>query len=284
MNGTLTRIVLTLGISLMLSAISNGQAGQPRERLAFDVASVRENKSGSEQGMLLPQGSQLNAQNYRLRQLIEFAYRVQSFELVGGPDWIDSARFDISAKASFEPNPAPVGAPPGDMEQMVQTLLAERFKLQVHRERREMPIYALVLARRDGQMGPRLRREADVCAASRNATARGEKPPELAPRADGRPVCGMMGGGGRFFAGGVTLAMLASAFSPQAARVVADRTGLSGYFEVDLEFSPDALTNAASERPSFFTALEEQLGLRLEPARAPVDVLVIDRVERPTEN
>jgi uncharacterized protein (TIGR03435 family) len=284
MNGTLTRIVLTLGVSLILSAISTGQAGQKSERLAFDVASVRENRSGGDQGFLLPKGSQLNAQNYRLRPLIQFAYRVQPFELVGGPDWIESARFDITAKATFEPKPAPVGSPPGEMEQMVQTLLAERFNLQVHRETREMPIYALVLARRDGQMGPGLRREADVCAAFRNAKAGGEKPPEIPPRTDGRPACGMMGGGGRFFAGGVTLAMLASALSPQAARVVVDRTGLTGYFEADIEFSPDALTNAASERPSFFTAIEEQLGLRLEPARAPVEVLVIDRVERPTEN
>ena len=144
-------------------------------------------KSGGDQGMLLPQGGQLNAQNYRLRPLIQFAYRVQPFELVGGPDWIDSARFDITAKATFEPKPAPVGAPPGDMEQMVQTLLAERFNLQVHRETREMPIYALVLARRDGQMGPRLRREADVCAAFRNAKAGGEKPPENTA-ARGRPA------------------------------------------------------------------------------------------------
>jgi uncharacterized protein (TIGR03435 family) len=283
MNGTLTRIALTLGVSLTLSAIT-GQAGQKRERPAFDVASVRENRSGGDQGMLLPQGSQLNAQNYRLRLLIQFAYRVQPFELVGGPDWIDSARFDITAKATFEPKPAPVGAPPGDMEQMVQALLAERFNLQVHRETREMPIYALVLARRDGQLGSRLRREAEVCAAVRSATARGEKPPELPARADGRPPCGMMGAGGRFFAGGVTLAMLASALSPQVARVVVDRTGLSGFFEADIEFATDALTNAAAERPSLFTALEEQLGLRLEPARGPVEVLVIDRVERLTEN
>jgi uncharacterized protein (TIGR03435 family) len=148
-------------------------------------------KSGGDQGMLLPQGGQRNAQNYRLRPLIQFAYRVQPFELVGGPDWIDSARFDITAKATFEPKPASVGAPPGDMEQMVR--LAERFNLQVHRETREMRIYALVLARRDGQMGPRLRREADVCAAFRNAKAGGEKPPEIPPRADGRPACGMMG-------------------------------------------------------------------------------------------
>ena len=282
MNVTLTRIAFTFGVFL-ISAIGIGQAGQSA-RPAFDVASVKENRSGAEQGFLLPQGSQLNAQNYRLRQLIQFAYRVQPFELVGGPDWIDAARFDITAKAPFEPKRAPAGAPPGEMEQMVQTLLAERFKLQVRRETREMPIYALVLARRDGQLGSRLRREADVCAAYRTATARGEKPPDLPPRADGRPACGMMGGLGRFFAGGVTLAMLAAALSPQVARPVVDRTGLSGFFEADIDFSADPLTNAATERPSLFTALEEQLGLRLEPARAPVDVLVIDRVERPTEN
>lgn len=283
MHRTLTRIALTVGASLMLSAVGSGQV-QTGGRLAFDVASVRENKSGGDQGFLLPKGSQFNAQNYRLRSLIQFAYRVQPFELVGGPDWIDSARFDINARAPFDPKPAPVGAPAGEMEQMVQTLLAERFRLQVHRETREMPIYALVPARRDGQLGSRLRREADVCAASRNATARGENAPEIPTRADGRPTCGMMGGGGRLFAGGVTLAMLASALSPQVARVVVDRTGLSGFFEADIEFATDALTNAATERPSLFTALEEQLGLRLEPARGPVEVLVIDRVERPTEN
>ena len=283
MNGTLTRIALTLGAAVMLSAVSTGQV-QTGGRLAFDVASVRENTSGGDQGFLLPKGNQLNAQNYRLRSVIQFAYRVQPFELVGGPDWIDAARFDISARAPFDPKPAPAGAPPGEMEQMAQTLLAERFKLQVHRETREMPIYALVLARRDGQLGPRLRREAEVCAAVRNAAARRENAPEIPARADGRPTCGMMGGGGRFFAGGVTLAMLASALSPQVARVVVDRTGLSGFFEADIEFATDALTNAAAERPSLFTALEEQLGLRLEPARGPVEVLVIDRVERPTEN
>ena len=157
MNRTLTRIALTVGASLMLSAVGSGQV-QTGGRLAFDVASVRENKSGGDQGFLLPKGSQFNAQNYRLRSLIQFAYRVQPFELVGGPDWIDSARFDINARAPFDPKPAPVGAPAGEMEQMVQTLLAERFRLQVHRETREMPIYALVLARRDGQPGSRLRR------------------------------------------------------------------------------------------------------------------------------
>jgi uncharacterized protein (TIGR03435 family) len=284
MASTLTRIALTLGASLLLSVVSAGQMRETGGRLAFDAASVRENKSGGEQGFLLPQGSQLNAQNYRLRQLIQYAYRVQPFELVGGPDWLDSARFDIIAKAPFEPKRAPVGAPPGEMEQMVQTLLTERFSLRVHRETREMPVYALVLARRDGQIGPRLRREADVCTVLRNAMARGEKPADMPPRADGRPACGMMGGGGRFFAGGITLAMLASVLSREAARMVVDRTGLSGFFEAEIEFAADALTNAASERPSLFTALEEQLGLRLEPARGPVEVLVIDRVERPTEN
>ncbi len=94
----------------------------------------------------------------------------------------------------------------------------------------------------------------------------------------------MMGGGGRFFAGGVTVATLASALSAQAGRAVVDRTGLAGFFEADLEFSPDALTDAASERPSLFTALEEQLGLKLEPQTAPVEVLVIEQIERPTPN
>jgi uncharacterized protein (TIGR03435 family) len=255
-------------------------------RLAFDVASVRENTSGSEQGFLLPQGSQLNAQNYRLSTLIQSAYRVQPYELVGVPDWVQSARYDITARASFEPKPTPPGsgAAPGDMEQMLQTLLAERFNLRVRRERREMPVYALVLARRDGQPGPRLKREAAACAALRDAVKAGEKPLEVPTRADGRPTCGMMGGGGRFFAGGVTLATLASALSVQAGRAVVDRTGLSGFFEADLEFSPDALTDAATERPSLFTALEEQLGLKLEPQTAPVEVLVIEQIERPTPN
>ena len=136
MNGPLTRAILTLGASLIV-AVGAAQVHEDAGRLAFDVASVRENTSGSEQGFLLPQGGQLTAQNYRLRTLIQFAYRVQPFELVGGPGWIDTARFDIAAKAPFTPKPAPAGAPPGEMEHMVQALLAGRFKLQVHRETRE---------------------------------------------------------------------------------------------------------------------------------------------------
>jgi uncharacterized protein (TIGR03435 family) len=250
--------------------------------MAFDVASVRPNTSGPGSPFVrrLPGGG-LEVGNVLLRDLIMYAYGVQRFRLFGGPDWIASERFDISARAGGDVSATPIaGIAPETL--MLRALLAERFKLAVHRETRELPIFELVLARGDGQLGPQLRRSAADCNAKAANAADGSRPPD-AP--GGRPQCGSRGGPGTMIAGGMPVSAFPDFLAGFVQRTVVDRTGLTGLWDVDLTFAPDVVPGAASQdtsRPSLFTALQEQLGLRLEPATGPVEVLVIDRVERPT--
>jgi uncharacterized protein (TIGR03435 family) len=134
---------------------------------AFEVASVKPNKSGDGRVFFQMQpGGRFTATNVPVRELIRMAYGIQNFQLVGGPDWIGSARFDIVAKAEGDPPPSPLFGPPGPMQMMVRTLLVERFKLAVHNETRDLPIYALVMARADGRLGPQLRASQVDCAAA----------------------------------------------------------------------------------------------------------------------
>ncbi len=179
---------------------------------------------------------------------------------------------------------------------MMRALLADRFKLAVHTESRELPIYALTLARRDGKTGSQLRPAAVDCVAMFAARGRGGPPP-APPQPGERPPCGMRLGPGNLSGGGVTMAQLSTTLSQFVQRVVVDRTGLTGNFDIDLTWTPDQLPQGRGEPPpgvqlppidpngpSIFTAVQEQLGLKLDSQRGPVDVLVIDRVEQPTED
>ena len=158
----------------------------------------------------------------------------------------------------------------------VQTLLRDRFKLLTHRETRELPIYALNLDRRDGKLGPKLQRS--TCAGGRDGTQ--------------QPCGRFRSGPGIFTANGVGLSLFTEVISPAVQRLVVDQTGLAGTFDMELHWLPDdpaigPQPNTPSPDPtdpSIFTALREQFGLKLEPARRPVDVFVIDRVEHPTED
>jgi uncharacterized protein (TIGR03435 family) len=263
---------------------------------AFDVVSIRENKSGDpRQAMRRQPGGRLNIVNLPLRTLIIDAFGLQPQQLAGGPDWIDSARFDITAQASGELGVAEPGSV-GPVNLMMQRMLAERFQLAVHTESRELPIYTLTLARSDGRLGPRIRTAAIDCQAAMNNLTKQEQgggaPPVPPQRPDGGPGCGMrMGPGSQLTAGGTSMAALARLLAVPVGRLVLDRTGLDGGFDFDLEFTADpaapagaAGAPAGADAPSIFTALEEQLGLKLQAERAPVEVLLIDRVERPTEN
>jgi uncharacterized protein (TIGR03435 family) len=179
----------------------------------------------------------------------------------------------------------------------IQRMLADRFGLAVHTETRDLPIFALTLARSDRRLGPKINKSATECEAitKANMQARGDTPPIEVPRLpDGRSACGFSQRFGRVLAGGTTMANLAQQLSRINSRIIYDRTGLQGGFDIDLEFTPDPTIYVGGapppgapldpNAPSFFTALEEQLGLKLEATRAPVEVLVIDRMERPTEN
>jgi uncharacterized protein (TIGR03435 family) len=146
---------------------------------------------------------------------------------------------------------------------LLRSLLEDRFKLRVHRHQRQMPIYALVRARSDGGLGPRFKPSTPDCFQE-------------------SAKCGFTGGPvGRIKADAITMDILTQLLGNASDRIVVDRTGLQGGFAIDLEWSPD---QTASDKSAIFTAVQEQLGLKLESTRGPVDVLVIDHVEEPTED
>jgi uncharacterized protein (TIGR03435 family) len=261
---------------------------------AFEVVSIRENKSSvldpEDSSIAFMPGGRFVTTNWPLRLLIIGAFALQPQQLVDAPDWIDMVRYDISATA-----PGPLT--PASSQLAIQRMLADRFGLAVHTETRELPIFALRVARDDGRLGPKIKKSEVDCEAiiKANMQARGDGPRiAVPPLPDGRSACGFSQRFGRVLAGGTTMADFAQGLSRINSRIIHDRTGLTGGFDIDLEFTPDPTIYRDGapgpgapldpNAPSFFTALVEQLGLKLEATRAPVEVLVIDRIERPTEN
>jgi uncharacterized protein (TIGR03435 family) len=221
--------------------------------------------------------------NVTLRILIQIAYPGPT-EIAGGPSWIGSGpsgdRFDVNAKAEMASSRE-------QLQLMLRTLLADRFKLVVHTETKVEPVYALVLVKRDGSLGPNLHRAAADCAALRTAAA-------AAGPLRGAGPCGLGGLPGNMHIRGIGIDQLAVMLQRDAGRRVVNKTGLTGNFDWDLTWTPDAFRQAPFDRerfptidpdgPSIFTALQEQLGLKLEPENGQGDVLVIDHAEKPTEN
>ena len=291
----LTAFLLLTGLAFAPDEIARVRAQTPTDRLKFEVASVRENKNDDGKVMFgIQPGGRFNAINVPLWTLILQAFGVQRTQLVGVPDWSETARYDIVAKAETEIQGGPPGSPPGPLNFMLQDLLEDRFKLRTHRETREMPVYALRLARSDGKLGEGLKPSAIDCAAMRGRGRGGRMgPPPGPPPLGERPQCGMRVAPNQVLAGGVALTQLTQMLSQFTQRIVVDRTGLSGNFDIDLSFTPERMPqgppppgapplNIDPNGPSLFTALQEQLGLKLESDKAPVEVLVIDHVERPT--
>ena len=279
------KLVLTL---LLAGAAAIVVPAQEKDA-TFEVASVKANKSGDGNGNLRGLGSdRVVATNMPVRPIITFAYLVAQYQLVGGPDWLTSSRYDLVAKMEGNPSAGfvPGSNTPNPMQLALRHLLEDRFKLRVHRETREMDIYALVLARPGGNPGPNLKPTTQDCAAIADAARRGEKPPAPAP---GVPLCGIQGSTGRLRFGGLPASAFAQAFSGPAGRMVIDRTGLTGSWDFELTYAIEGRGGADAPPadpnvPSFFTAIQEQLGLKLEPTKGPVEVLVIDSVEKPVED
>jgi uncharacterized protein (TIGR03435 family) len=260
--------------------------------LAFEAASVKPNKSTERnRGAGFQPGGFFLARNMPLRALVGIAYGtpqpLPAFRVVGGPGWIDSDGFDIEAKTVGE-FPDTQGGPgfSNSGELMLRTLLAERFSLRAHTETRELPVYALVQARSNGPLGSRLSRSNVDCDGALAAVAAARRA-GAAPNPADRPVCAFRG----FTGSGVTLGQLGAVLTPLLQRVVLDRTGLVGRFDVDLSLTPDQMRrpdapgpNGSSDGPSIFTTLQEQLGFKVESTRGPVDMVVIDAAEHPTEN
>jgi uncharacterized protein (TIGR03435 family) len=260
-----------------------GDASLPQ----FDVVSVKRNTSGGASPASITPG-RASVTNITLRTLIQLAWQVQANQLVNVPDWVNTDRFDILATTSG-------GASVEQMRLMLRGLMADRFGLVVHMETREVPIYALTVARKDGKLGPNLHVSTVDCQANRN------RPLDSLPQRGTTPVdpqqrCLIlpMFARGRFQGRGLRMANVASALNNVVGRTVVDKTGLTDTFEFDLSWTPDQLLQpnvapgggqqAGTPGPSLFTAMEEQLGLKLESQKGPGEVLVIDKVEKPAEN
>lgn len=274
----------SIAIAVSLAAVSAVRAQDAAPPRAFEVASVKPNTSGDFRRAIGPgPGGRFQALNNTLRELVTFAYGIDmsraALQIAGGPPWMDRDRFDIDAVA-------PGGnATPVEAREMLRALLAERFKLQARRETREVPTFDLVVDRGDGRLGTTLRASTIDCDARRAAARRGGPPPAPAgppPNPETlRPVCGLRQTPVRFAGDAVSMTQLASALGAPSGRIVFDRTGLSGYFDLDLEWAPH---QDDPSMPPIFTAIREQLGLRLEGSRAPVEMVVVVSAERPTTN
>jgi uncharacterized protein (TIGR03435 family) len=276
----MTRIASLAAVCLLAGGLLSAQTPAP----TFDAASIKVNKSGDAGGRYGGRPGQLVVTNYTLRDIIRNAYGVQRYQIVGGPDWQAQDRFDITARA-------PEGTPQPQMLSMVQTLLAVRFKLRVHRETRNLPVYALVLARADRRLGPKMQPATVDCAALAAARSRGDDPP-APPTVGERPACGAQANPGRLMVGGYAIPDFARNLAGFAGRPIVDRTDLSGAFDFELLWTPDEPPPPGVALPAWYdpngpplvTAVQEQLGLKLDATTGPVEVLVIDAAERPTED
>ena len=279
--------VLSAAVLPVIAAVA--LFGQPVARPTIEVASIKPGEGQGPTG-LRPRPGGLTATG-SLKMLMLRAYAVQSFQIVGGAEWTNSEPYVVDAKAA--------GNPGGDqISRMLQSLLEDRFQLKVHGETRELPVFNLVIAKG----GPKLPSPKEGgCLDSADPAPQlsgGRMPP---PGSGPPPLirCGGLGitlekGGVRMFGGKVALSELARVLSPTLGRKVIDKTGLTGLFDIRLDFvaddstallpplPPDAAGDATS--PPIFSALPEQLGLRLEASKGPVEVVVIDHVERPSAN
>jgi uncharacterized protein (TIGR03435 family) len=261
-----------IAFGLMNTPQSRAQSPAPAATPApaFEVATVKPNHVGGPFNFGFEPGGRFVAENVTLGFVLEHAYGVKDFQVSGGPAWIGSEHYNIEAKPEV---------PEERQAQrwlMVQSLLADRFKLAVHHETKELPVYALVVAK----SGPRF-----------HETAALPGPPGAPP-----PKHGMRMGRGDLTVNGYGLDRLADALSRLLSRVVLDQTGLKGTYDFTLKWTPSEGQGAMAETPrdaapppdasgpSIFTALRERLGLKLESQKGPVDTLVIDHVERPSEN
>jgi uncharacterized protein (TIGR03435 family) len=245
---------------------------------AFEVASIKPSaRDARGTGFARPLG-RLEISNMTLKEMIVNAYSVQSFQVSGGPAWVDSVHYDISAKAGGQVSRE-------DVLLMLQALLADRFQLAFRRETRQLPVFALVLAKKDGKLGPRLTPSKEgVCKAF---------DPTKPFAVDNMRLCGAfsLGPDGLTLVSG-SIASLTPRLSRLLGRMVIDKTGLTRNFDINIEWSPDetfAMQSANEGHgdnigPSIFTVFRQDLGLDFKAEKGPVDILVIQRAELPSGN
>ena len=282
-----------MGVLHATQGRAQAQSPNTSHSYEYEVASIKPNKSGTNMVRLMFSPDGLSATNGTLQMLIHAAYGVEDNQISGGPRWLNSDHYDIEAKMDSATADAlhKLSEDQGRLERqrMLQVLLADRFKLTIHRETKELPVYMLVIAKN----GPKIQE-----AKPGDTYPNGFKGP------DGRAGAGMffMDGRGSVTGQGIPIENLARLLSQQLGRKVEDKTALTSKYDFTLKWTPDESQGAmfkgpgpgpqdAASRPppdasgpSIFTALQEQLGLKLESQRGPVEILVIDHAEQPSEN
>jgi uncharacterized protein (TIGR03435 family) len=257
--------LVAIAVPVMIGVV-RAQAPTPADTPKFDVAVIKPSNPDAQNSRLnRGAGGSLKVENIDLKHLISFAYDVRDFQITGGPNWVGTARWDINAKPD-RPGPADPKTMTdaerrSDMELMrlrIRSLIEERFQLVVHRETKELPVYALVQAKGGSRLS--LSKEGEFSNQNMNMNR------------------------GRIQAQRATMQMMTNALSQRLGRPVQDETGLTGTYDFTLEWTPDSSTGEAAEGASIFTAIQEQLGLKLESKKAPAPIVVIDKVEKPSEN
>ena len=252
--------LVVIGIAIIVMCASSS-VSQDRKAasLAFDVTSIKPANPNDLRKFIDIRNGRFVAKNRTIKELMTFGYGLQALQVSGGPDWADSEGFDIEAKSETNPTAQ-------QFREMIQALLTERFHLSFHRETKQMNSYALVVDRGSPRLGPVVEQTLAAVNRVNRGYLQGQRQ---------------------------TLAGLAFYFSTMLSRIVVDRTGIAGAYNFTLQWRPDPgelcpscnLPLTVNEQlPDLFTALREQLGLKLEPMKEPVEILVIDHVEKPTEN
>jgi uncharacterized protein (TIGR03435 family) len=272
-------------LAVLVTLIGASSLGPPAMRAQssagaqFDVVSIKPNTAGLGAGggmRTLPDGTFMMT-NQPIRSIVLAASPVPVREVSGLPEWVNTDRYDITAKA-------PAGSKREQQREMMRNMIVERMKLVGHVEEQERKTFALVMARSDGRLGPQLTRSTLDCA----PRASPDGPPQAAPsRDEPQNRCGMAIGHGTIVSGGITMNQLVNSFDGLAGGLVDNRTGLDGWYAVTLRFTPPRLAvepSATDDAPQFVTALQEQLGLKLEPQKSRVPIFVVDHIERPTPN
>ena len=292
--------MMRLSLLLFAAAAAYGQQ--------FDVASIKPAAEPTSPGMMRigmnggpgsPDPGRIHYENVSLKMLVTKAYGVQDYQ-ISGPDWLNSERFDIEAKL-------PYAATKEQFQTMLQNLLIERFKMAIHRDKKELPTYVLVVAKNGSKLKPSaVDPAAPVPGPPTGRMVMGKDGfPDMRAGGHGVTMAVVMGRGAKMAASQASMQELAERLADQLGRPVVDQTGLTGKYEFELYFSmeglempppppgarmapPPGAVEAPSDgesRPTLQTAVQEQLGLRLESRRAPLDLIVVDHIEKaPTEN
>jgi uncharacterized protein (TIGR03435 family) len=263
-------------LSGVLATVPSGAAAQIANPPTYDVASIKPSKASDETTLLFRPGA-FSAKGMTLKSLLKEAYGIQDDQISGAPKWVSSQTYDIEAKVDGVDAATLEKLSEDQFKGMFRSFLRDRFQLKVHWETKELPVLALVVAKG----GPKLQQAKP-----------GDTYPDGIKGPDGKPAghAGMlMWGRGRLTGQGIPIGNLVPPLTQELGRIVEDKTGLTGNYDIELRWttddaSPDSRSASDSPGPSLFTAMQEQLGLKLESQKAPVQVLLIDHVEQPAPN